>query len=161
MDNENPQVKEVDQKRIKLKFTDGKLKEISKETIFELLRDIKDPEHPLTLEQLNVIQIDDIETGEIEQDEECVCKLGFPIKFIKINFTPTVPHCSLVGIIGLCLHYQLKKYTNDIWVQIKIKKDSHAQETSYNRQLEDNERVTAAFENEALMEIINECVPDL
>jgi hypothetical protein len=28
--------------------------------VYDLLRHIKDPEHPLTLEQLNIIQPDDI-----------------------------------------------------------------------------------------------------
>lgn len=33
---------------------------IDKYEIFDMLRHIKDPEHPLTLEQLNIVQIDDI-----------------------------------------------------------------------------------------------------
>lgn len=41
-----------------------------------MLRHIKDPEHPLTLEQLNIVQIDDI---WVEGNR------------VEIEFTPTIP----------------------------------------------------------------------
>ena len=57
--------------------------------VFELIRDIQDPEHPLTLEQLNVLECTNIhinnETSRVE-----------------IFFTPTVPHCSMSVSPGFC-----------------------------------------------------------
>ena len=50
--------------------------------IFDMIRDIQDPEHPLTLEQLNVLEV-----GNINVDDEK--------NRIEIFFTPTVPHCSM------------------------------------------------------------------
>ena len=59
--------------------------------IFDLIRDIKDPEHEdLTLEQLNVLQ-----EGNVTMDEEK--------GYVHVYFTPTVPHCSASTLIGLCI----------------------------------------------------------
>ena len=55
--------------------------------IFDLVRDINDPEHPLTLEQLNVVTEEQI-TVEDEKNN------------IVVMFTPTIPHCSMATLIG-------------------------------------------------------------
>ncbi|EJW01290.1 hypothetical protein EDEG_00507 [Edhazardia aedis USNM 41457] len=61
MDNPNPSIYAPTLKRFTLAFNkDGFLLDITKETIFELIRDIRDPEHPQSLEKLGVISIDDI-----------------------------------------------------------------------------------------------------
>ena len=55
--------------------------------IFDLIRDINDPEHPLTLEQLNVVTEDQITVDDQQND-------------IRVMFTPTIPHCSMATLIG-------------------------------------------------------------
>ena len=50
--------------------------------IFDLIRDINDPEHPLTLEQLNVVTEEQIAIDADKHDT-------------KVMFTPTIPHCSM------------------------------------------------------------------
>ena len=55
--------------------------------IFDLIRDINDPEHPLTLEQLNVVTEEQI---TVEDDKNN----------IVVMFTPTIPHCSMATLIG-------------------------------------------------------------
>ncbi|WVZ60738.1 hypothetical protein U9M48_010720 [Paspalum notatum var. saurae] len=62
--------------------------------VFDTVRDIKDPEHPYSLEQLSVLSQESISVDE---------KLGR----IQITFTPTVQHCSMATIIGLCLRLKL------------------------------------------------------
>ena len=47
-----------------------------------MIRDINDPEHPLTLEQLNVVTEEQIAIDADKHD-------------IKVMFTPTIPHCSM------------------------------------------------------------------
>jgi metal-sulfur cluster biosynthetic enzyme len=60
--------------------------------------DDPDPEHPYTLEQLNVVQ------------EECIdVEYHGRSATIIIKFTPTVPHCSLATLIGLCLRTKLER----------------------------------------------------
>lgn len=50
----------------------------------------QDPEFPQTLEELHVIEEDFIKIDPIGKDEYN----------IKIEFKPTVPHCSLTTLIG-------------------------------------------------------------
>ena len=58
--------------------------------IFDLIRDINDPEHPLTLEQLNVVTEEQITVDDKQND-------------IRVMFTPTIPHCSMATLIGQCI----------------------------------------------------------
>ena len=55
--------------------------------IFDLIRDINDPEHPLTLEQLNVVTEEQITVEDAKNN-------------IVVMFTPTIPHCSMATLIG-------------------------------------------------------------
>jgi len=55
----------------------------------------QDPEFPQTLEELNVIEEDFITIDPIGKDEYN----------IKIEFKPTVPHCSLATLIGESVKY--------------------------------------------------------
>ncbi|XP_016577547.1 protein AE7 isoform X1 [Capsicum annuum] len=64
--------------------------------IFDYLRDIKDPEHPYSLEDLKVLTEDSIEVD----DEQ---------SYIRVTFTPTVEHCSMATLIGLCLRVKLMR----------------------------------------------------
>ncbi|KAM0986357.1 hypothetical protein ACFX13_013795 [Malus domestica] len=59
------------------------------------VRDIRDPEHPYSLEQLNVLSEESIIVDD---------KLGR----ILITFTPTIQHCSMATVIGLCPRVKLK-----------------------------------------------------
>ncbi|KAF5938741.1 hypothetical protein HYC85_023000 [Camellia sinensis] len=64
-------------------------------TFLHHLRDIKDPEHPYSLEELKVISEDAI---EVDDKHNCV----------RVTFTPTVEHCNMATVIGLCLRVKLK-----------------------------------------------------
>jgi metal-sulfur cluster biosynthetic enzyme len=60
----------------------------------DLIRNINDPEHPLTLEQLNVVQEPHISVSDSDSH-------------ISVVFTPTIPHCSMATLIGLCIRVKL------------------------------------------------------
>jgi metal-sulfur cluster biosynthetic enzyme len=47
---------------------------------------VNDPEHPLTLEQLKVMSLENIFVNDVKN-------------YIKVQFTPTIPHCRYVGRI--------------------------------------------------------------
>ncbi|KAJ9103343.1 hypothetical protein QFC19_004441 [Naganishia cerealis] len=55
----------------------------------DLLRSITDPEHPLTLEQLAVVSASQIKVSNKKGHER-----------VLIEFTPTIPHCSMATLIG-------------------------------------------------------------
>ncbi|KAL1536355.1 Protein AE7-like 1 [Salvia divinorum] len=110
------------------------------------VRDIRDPEHPYSLEQLSVLSEESISVDE---------KLGR----ILISFTPTIQHCSMATVIGLCLREKLKDcFPPHFKVDIKVAPGSHANEESVNKQLNDKERVAAALENPNLRQLVEECL---
>merc|ERR1711879_488767 len=119
--------------------------EIDALEIFDLIRRINDPEHPLTLEQLNVTQHDLIQVDNSNSQ-------------INISFTPTIPHCSMATLIGLCIRVKLlRSLPSRFKVDIRVAPGSHASEDAVNKQLNDKERVAAALENAHLVDVVNTC----
>lgn len=119
---------------------------IDAEEIFDLIRSISDPEHPLTLEQLNVTQNEHI-TVDNENNH------------ILIEFTPTIPHCSMATLIGLCIRVRLLRSLPERFkVDIRVRQGTHQSEGAVNKQLNDKERVAAALENNHLLEVVNQCL---
>ena len=68
--------------------------------IYDIIKDIRDPEKPETLEELLVVQ------EELVDVCENIEKPGFFTAHIQ--FVPTVPHCSLATLIGLCIRTKLE-----------------------------------------------------
>ncbi|CAL4080420.1 unnamed protein product, partial [Meganyctiphanes norvegica] len=114
--------------------------------IFDLVRTIRDPEHPLSLEELNVVSESQCQVSEVDGD---VCVL----------FTPTIPHCSMASLIGLSIRLKLlHTLPTRFKVDVRINPGTHASEHAINKQLADKERVAAALENSHLLEVINKCI---
>ncbi|KAI0229977.1 MIP18 protein galla-2 [Massospora cicadina] len=119
---------------------------IDTQEIFDLIRSINDPEHPLTLEQLNVTQLEHIYVN----DES---------NLVKVEFTPTIPHCSMATLIGLCIRVRLlRSLPPRFKIDIAVRKGTHQSELAVNKQLNDKERVAAAMENQHLIDIVNQCI---
>merc|ERR1711991_1016749 len=116
--------------------------------VYEMIRNINDPEHPLTLEQLKVVEPDLITVN----DEESTCDL---------LFTPTIPHCSMATLIGLCIRVKLlRSLPGRFKLSININPGTHASEKAVNKQLNDKERVQAALENERLISVVQQCLTE-
>ncbi|KAH7729220.1 Protein F45G2.10 [Aphelenchoides avenae] len=116
--------------------------------VFDYIRDINDPEHPYTLEQLNVVQEDLITVHDEEEDP-----------WVDVSFTPTIPHCSLATLIGLSIRVKLaRSLPRGMKCCVRITPGSHSTEESINKQLADKERVAAAMENPNLMQTVNRCL---
>ncbi|KYQ55541.1 hypothetical protein ALC60_05603 [Trachymyrmex zeteki] len=115
-----------------------------------LLRTIKDPEKPQTLEQLDVVYEDCIKV--------CHSTPG-GISVIRVEFNPTVPHCSLATLIGLCIRIKLERQLSASFkLDIYIKKGAHSTEQEINKQINDKERIAAAMENPNLRELVEKCI---
>lgn len=116
--------------------------------IFDLVAHISDPEHPLTLGQLAVVNLPDIkviDTGNKNQMAEVI-----------IRITPTITHCSLATLIGLGIRVRLERCLPARFrITILLKEGSHQSENQVNKQLNDKERVAAACENEQLLSVIS------
>lgn len=114
--------------------------------IYEHIKDINDPEHPYSLEQLDVVKQHDIVVDD-EKDR------------IAVAFTPTVEHCSMATLIGLSIRVKLLRVLpRRFKVDIKVSPGSHASEHAVNKQLNDKERVAAALENPNLLEKVDLCL---
>ncbi|CAI8588247.1 unnamed protein product [Vicia faba] len=108
--------------------------------------DIKDPEHPYSLEELKVITEEAVEVDDQNS-------------YVRVTFTPTVEHCSMATIIGLCLRVKLlRSLPSRYKVDIRVAPGSHATEAAVNKQLNDKERVAAALENPNLVDMVDECL---
>ncbi|XP_073337965.1 cytosolic iron-sulfur assembly component 2B [Pagrus major] len=114
--------------------------------IFDLIRSINDPEHPLSLEELNVVEQIRVKVNDTEST-------------VGIEFTPTIPHCSMATLIGLSIKVKLLRSLPDRFkIDVHITPGSHASEEAVNKQLADKERVAAALENSSLLEVVNQCL---
>ncbi|KAI8813759.1 hypothetical protein BJ742DRAFT_746653 [Cladochytrium replicatum] len=120
------------------------LDEFDAEEIYDLIRNINDPEHPLTLEQLAVTNLE-----HIDVDNEN--------NYISVKFTPTIPHCSMATLIGLCIRVRLlRSLPGRFKVDVNVREGTHQSEMAVNKQLNDKERVAAALENAHLLEVVNQ-----
>jgi metal-sulfur cluster biosynthetic enzyme len=70
--------------------------EMDAEEIFDMVRQIDDPEHPLTLEELQVVTLEQVEVDDARN-------------LVTVRYTPTIPHCSMATLIGLCIRVKLMR----------------------------------------------------
>lgn len=114
--------------------------------IFDLIRSINDPEHPLSLEELNVVE--QMRVNVVDEEST-----------VSVEFTPTIPHCSMATLIGLSIKVKLLRSLPDRFkIDVHITPGTHASEDAVNKQLADKERVAAALENSQLLEVVNQCL---
>jgi len=145
---------------------------IDAEEVFNIIRNIQDPEHPLTLEQLNVVNLahvdvyDSLAVSSLDDDGEEEQQEGGStenrkgrLSTVEVRFTPTIPHCSMATLIGLCIRVKLlQALPMRFKVTVKIQPGTHASEKAVNKQLADKERVCAALENSHLLGVVNRCI---
>uniref|UniRef100_A0A060T6T3 ARAD1C16192p n=1 Tax=Blastobotrys adeninivorans TaxID=409370 RepID=A0A060T6T3_BLAAD len=121
---------------------------IDSQEIYDLISTISDPEHPLTLGQLAVVNLPHIyvhDSGNKNKMAEVV-----------VEITPTITHCSLATLIGLGIRVRLERCLPPRFrITINVRKGTHQSETQVNKQLNDKERVAAACENEQLLGVIS------
>jgi hypothetical protein len=82
-------------------------------------------------------------------------------KFVAhIEFIPTVPHCSLATLIGLCIRTKLERnlVPGSVKLDIHIKEGTHSTVKDINKQINDKERVAAALENPNLRQTVELCI---
>ncbi|AGO12019.1 AaceriAGR343Wp [[Ashbya] aceris (nom. inval.)] len=121
---------------------------VDPQEIYDLIAHISDPEHPLTLGQLAVVNLPDIDVRDSGNPHE--------IAEVVVRITPTITHCSLATLIGLGIRVRLERsLTPRFRITVLLKKGSHQSENQVNKQLNDKERVAAACENEQLVEVVS------
>ncbi|MCJ1339672.1 hypothetical protein MMC09_004962 [Bachmanniomyces sp. S44760] len=124
---------------------DDSVEEIDEQEIFDLISTISDPEHPLSLGSLSVVNLSDI----------YIRPLTPALSTVLVEITPTITHCSLATVIGLGVRVRLENALPPRFrVDVKIKEGTHSTGEQVNKQLGDKERVAAALENAQLMRVL-------
>jgi metal-sulfur cluster biosynthetic enzyme len=84
---------------------------------------LNDPEYPLTLEQLGVVGFERCRLSE---------------NYVEINYTPTIPHCSMAQIIGLMIKVKLMRCLPlSMKISVKVTPGAHVKELDINKQIND------------------------
>lgn len=109
----------------------------------DLISPISDPEHPLSLGELAVVNLPHIYLSETSPPA------------VRVEITPTITHCSLATVIGLGIRVRLERALPPRYrVDVRVREGTHSTADQVNRQLGDKERVAAACENESLMRVL-------
>jgi metal-sulfur cluster biosynthetic enzyme len=127
---------------------DDVVEHIDEQEIYDLISTIADPEHPLSLGSLAVVNLPDIHILPP------VSPLS-AISTVLVEITPTITHCSLATVIGLGVRVRLEQALPPRYrIDVRIKKGTHSTDEAVNKQLGDKERVAAALENGTLMGVL-------
>ena len=126
--------------RQKLENDDNIEDEIDIYEIFDLIRNINDPEHPYNLEELNIISLDDIIVDNIN-------------KIITVYFTPTIENCGFANLIGLSIKKKLLNFISPKYnIDVLIKEPKNESDKNLNKQMNDKERLEASCLNKNLVD---------
>ncbi|KAI0106691.1 hypothetical protein F4814DRAFT_67743 [Daldinia grandis] len=125
---------------------------IDEQEVYDLISTISDPEHPLSLGQLAVVNLPDI---HITPSPSAVADPN-TLTRVLVEITPTITHCSLATVIGLGVRVRLEQALPPNYrVDVVIKEGTHSQDDQVNKQLADKERVAAALENDTLRGVLD------
>jgi hypothetical protein len=109
-----------------------------------------DPEHPITLGELAVVNLEHI---SVRDDPDELTGL------VTLEFTPTITHCHLATVIGLGLVVRLQQALPPRFrIDVKCREGTHTTDRQLNKQLADKERVMSALENETLMGLVGKMI---
>ncbi|KAI5816765.1 hypothetical protein BZA77DRAFT_280230 [Pyronema omphalodes] len=123
---------------------------IDSQEIFDLVATMCDPEHPITLGELAVVNLDHI---WITDDSNGLTKT------VRLEFTPTITHCHLATVIGLGLVVRLRQSLPPKYrIDVRCREGTHTTDAQLNKQLADKERVLSALENETLMGLVGKMI---
>ncbi|TKX23325.1 hypothetical protein C1H76_4392 [Elsinoe australis] len=122
--------------------------EIDAQEIYDLISTISDPEHPLSLGSLAVVNLADISITPPSSPNS-------RISTVTVLVTPTITHCSLATVIGLGVRVRLEQSLPPRFrIDVRIKEGTHSTGEAVNKQLGDKERVAAAMENGTLVGVV-------
>mmetsp|Transcript_38926 Transcript_38926/g.99445 ORF Transcript_38926/g.99445 Transcript_38926/m.99445 type:complete len:166 (+) Transcript_38926:524-1021(+) len=150
---------EEEKKKKKIKIGYRKWSPLSVKFL-NFVKNILDPEFPRTLIFLKVVSLEGIWIKNFK---------NYPFSVFGISIIPTIDRCSMSSLIGIFIENVLfQKPTqqkvdfflpkNWNWkFSFGIPKFSHFKSEQYTKQLNDKERISAAFENRGVRTTINKC----
>ncbi|MEM2933641.1 MAG: iron-sulfur cluster assembly protein [Methanocellales archaeon] len=115
---------------------------MDRKEILDILKKVYDPEHPISVLDLKIVEAEDI---SIEGDKA------------RIEFKPTSPFCPMGGLIGVVIKYALEKKLGKE-VEVRVKKGTHAQEKLLNDMLEDKKKYEAMLARLKPSGLLEQCI---
>lgn len=133
-----------------LEEADNIVEPIDEQEIYDLVATMCDPEHPITLGELAVVNLQHIKVHDDPNRR---------ISNVSLEFTPTITHCHLATVIGLGLVVRLQQALPPRFrIDVKCREGTHTTDKQLNKQLADKERVMSALENETLMGLVGKMI---
>ena len=109
--------------------------------VFEIIRNITDPEHPYNLEELNIVSLEDI----IVDNEN---------RLITVYFSPTIENCGFASFIGLSIKKKLLNFISPKYnIDVLIKEPKNDNDKNLNKQMNDKERLEASNLNTNIVDL--------
>lgn len=115
---------------------------MDKDRIMNVLRKVYDPEYPLSVTELKIVEKDDIEISD---------------NSVTVQFKPTTPYCPMGGIIGVLIKHALEKELK-IPVKVKVKRSTHVQEEMFNEMLNQKDRYQEILKKLEDSGILKSCI---
>jgi len=131
---------------------------VDAQDILDIVGPIRDPELPFSLQDLDVVALD-----RIQVRTQASHGGDPPEGTILLTIKPTVPHCSFVSLIALCLRSRLQRLLPEgiRWkVDLALAPGSHNTPATVTRQINDKERVQAALETPEVRREVLRCTDD-
>ena len=124
---------------------------VTPQEVYEIIRGIKDPEHPATLEELGVVSPSDVSVSTIDGRLH-----------ITVDYAVTVPDCQFVVMLGLSIRVALVlAFPADTYIFVRCKTGTHDSAEQLDKQINDKERASAALRNPRISALVDECLADV
>lgn len=124
------------------------------EEAYDIISTIRDPELPHTLEQLSVVDQDLVKVTVDEKHRQVS---------YEIVWVPTTPSCGFALSVALSIRMKLEReLSSKQWAKIDIfvQEGKHNTKEAIDQQVNDKERVCAAYENEDVRGAIEDLIKE-
>lgn len=115
---------------------------MDKEAVMETLKKVNDPEHPMSVVDLKIVEPEDV---TIDNEK------------VKIQFKPTSPYCPMGGVIGVLIKHALEKKFNGEF-DVSVKAGTHMQEDMLNEVLRNKEKYGEILKKMEDSGILKSCI---
>eukprot|EP01015_Nassula_variabilis_P021898 TRINITY_DN3957_c0_g1_i4.p1 TRINITY_DN3957_c0_g1~~TRINITY_DN3957_c0_g1_i4.p1 ORF type:complete len:150 (+),score=18.10 TRINITY_DN3957_c0_g1_i4:64-513(+) len=114
--------------------------------VYDVIRCIRHPEHPHTIDFLNIVQKNQISFRSENN-----------LKLVVVNWQPLRSTCKFALHVGFAIRLKLErefKHFENIKIEVLICEGGHRMRDSINRVVNDKERYQAAKENSELITFV-------
>ncbi len=115
---------------------------MERKEILDVLKNVYDPEHPVSVLDLKIVEESDI---AIDGDKA------------RVEFKPTSPFCPMGGVIGIVIKYALEQKLGRE-VEVRVKKGTHSQEKLLNDLLGDKKKYEQMLERLKPSGMLEQCI---